>query len=87
MDALPQLGKLHTELAISLGSGMNRLRASILGYVEMLGLPPDQTQAFKTAVRVASTQFWTEHETAMKSKIEACASSLLPTEQPNQKQP
>ncbi len=66
---------------------MKRLRASLFSYVEMLGLPQDQSQAFKTTVRAASTQFWTDHEVAMYAKIESCAASLMLINPPAEKTP
>lgn len=69
MEQNLKFGALHRTLGDELSSGMKRLRAEVLCYVEMLGLPRSQEEAFKSTVKAATTEFWSSYERTLATEI------------------
>lgn len=68
-DAQLQIGKLHSELGTALNKGMSKVRGRILTYVEVLGLPLEQQEAFKALVKEETSAFWSNFEKLLAEKL------------------
>ena len=69
MENSLQVGKLHAELGTALNKGMSRLRGRVFTYIETLGLPISQEEAFKALVKEETSAFWSSYEKLLAEKL------------------